>query len=185
MNATDSPLLRLPAELRNYIWSYVIGGQTIRMNLSSTKDRSGLSRKLLDSRTWRPDTNRFSLLRVSRQIYAETGTLVDTLSTFSVVSMLGLCRWLEDMAPWQLDAVQNIRSLELFEQPPFWKLQSLLRLRGLERVKLRLWGSRLQSSVPHEVWAEKMALAFKANFKMTSLFSRAQTETHWLRKWLE
>jgi hypothetical protein len=66
-NARQSPLLCLPAEIRNMIWKYAFSG---KVRVSST---TVVPRK---------DYDRFSLLRVCRQVYHETGVLPYTTNTF-------------------------------------------------------------------------------------------------------
>lgn len=81
-NATDSPSLHLPPELRNRIYSYVLGGNIIAINdhpLSGNVD--GLydvlvarypSVGLLPKETVEPD---LQFLATSRQVYSEARML--------------------------------------------------------------------------------------------------------------
>lgn len=89
-NAT-LPLLQLPAEVRNSIWKYVLGGQIIKPYIPRRVEPDSPRRYVLDTDEEatlsrgleKPDTHRFSLLRVSRQIYTETAVFPYTLSVFS------------------------------------------------------------------------------------------------------
>ncbi|KAH4611199.1 hypothetical protein HBI25_120090 [Parastagonospora nodorum] len=73
----NSPLLRLPAELRIKIWEYALGGKEFRVfyvnsreSLFKTKPSEG--------------NNVFALLRVCRQIYSETAPLSFAVNSFSI-----------------------------------------------------------------------------------------------------
>jgi hypothetical protein len=74
-NQRDSPLLRLPAELRNQIFRYALGGETWNFvvresNRHRVRNCSGFQHAL-------------ALLAVCRQIYAETALLPFSLGSFS------------------------------------------------------------------------------------------------------
>jgi hypothetical protein len=71
-NATFSPLLRLPPEIRNTIYTFVFGIGTILM----IHLRYGLSCRTEGS---------LNLLRVCRQVYTETCLLPYKLNTFDFV----------------------------------------------------------------------------------------------------
>jgi hypothetical protein len=70
-----SPLLRLPAEIRNQIWRLVVGGKVIREQVTKRGRAQMLPRPC-------ERTNTFALLRVCRQIYAETALLPFSANTF-------------------------------------------------------------------------------------------------------
>jgi hypothetical protein len=84
-NAQQSPLLRLPAEIRNMIFIFALSDNIISPTLwhadsdPDPEHTSTVSRSVTGNR---PPLHRFSLLRVSRQIYAETAILPYHLSTF-------------------------------------------------------------------------------------------------------
>ncbi|KAH9873836.1 hypothetical protein IAQ61_004463 [Plenodomus lingam] len=73
----SSPLLRLPAEIRNKIWALSLGGQVMRL-LGSVPN--GSRRVIALSSTERSGV---ALLRVCRQIYAEAAGMPLSLNTFS------------------------------------------------------------------------------------------------------
>ncbi|KAH5409366.1 hypothetical protein HBI46_173170 [Parastagonospora nodorum] len=74
-NSWRSPLLRLPSELRNRIYDYVLGG--VYWNLTDVAPPRGPLPPPLRS----PETYG-ALLRVSRQIFIETATLPFSLGSF-------------------------------------------------------------------------------------------------------
>lgn len=72
-----SPLLRLPPEIRNKIWQYVLGGKLIRV-----EDQKGSRYAKFSSSPSEPD-NAMALLRTCRQVYAEAALMPLLLNTFS------------------------------------------------------------------------------------------------------
>ncbi|KAF7446426.1 hypothetical protein Ptr902_09458 [Pyrenophora tritici-repentis] len=72
----QSPLLRLPPEIRNRIWEFALGGMVYRVK-NPDSDRH---RKLAPSPK---QPAGISLLRVCRQIYAEAAMLPSLLNTIS------------------------------------------------------------------------------------------------------
>jgi len=78
----ESPLLRLPPELRNIIFAYALDHGTVSPHLGTTS----LERRLRKD----PIRKRFGLLFTCRQIYAETALLPYKLNTFSVRGLLPL-----------------------------------------------------------------------------------------------
>ncbi|KAH7069301.1 hypothetical protein FB567DRAFT_614836 [Paraphoma chrysanthemicola] len=80
-NSVNSPLLRLPPELRNKIWAYTLGDTRIHIRKQYPVQRTKSTRAygLVHSRrASRP----LSLLRVSRQVYSDTALLSYHLTTF-------------------------------------------------------------------------------------------------------
>ncbi|KAH5281645.1 hypothetical protein HBI64_168480 [Parastagonospora nodorum] len=86
-NQQESPLQRLPAELRNRIFEYVLSG-----NEYSIETKIG-SFVTIEDVSKAPE-NAFALLEVSRQIFAETALLRLSLSVFSICSAGLLHQWL-------------------------------------------------------------------------------------------
>jgi hypothetical protein len=78
----ESPLLRLPPEIRNRIWAYALGGKVIRQVFTRRKC------VLLPKPQER--INAFTLLAACRQIYVETAVLPFAANTVSIRS----CYWL-------------------------------------------------------------------------------------------
>ncbi|KAF2118572.1 hypothetical protein BDV96DRAFT_679105 [Lophiotrema nucula] len=109
-NATASPLLRLPAELRNKILEYALGGQDVYMELEGV-NRRGKERAFTRQR------NIISLVYTSRQIYSETAFLPYSSNRFSFpepdprhsndASMV-LTTWVQSLLPTQLNTISTI-----------------------------------------------------------------------------
>ncbi|KAF1942647.1 hypothetical protein EJ02DRAFT_163886 [Clathrospora elynae] len=99
-NANQSPLLRLPSELRELICNFTLAGNIIKPAYAS--------------RRWaiRPPKHRFSLLRVCRQIYAETASLPYSLSTFSFSTIY---RYQEFCDVWYHDAKEKKRLIHFVQ----------------------------------------------------------------------
>ncbi|KAI4706352.1 hypothetical protein J4E89_009086 [Alternaria sp. Ai002NY15] len=82
-NATASPLLRLPAEIRNMIFAYALShGDTKLHIIPSIQDGPG-GTGCWKHRSW-PDPVNVSLLYVCRQIHLETALLPYELNIFVV-----------------------------------------------------------------------------------------------------
>ncbi|KAH3914438.1 hypothetical protein HBH56_089250 [Parastagonospora nodorum] len=75
----NSPLLRLPAELRIKIWEYALGGKEFRL-LSGSSRKSSVQPRPSEKK------NAFVLLRACRQIYSETAPLSFAVNNFSIRS---------------------------------------------------------------------------------------------------
>ncbi len=100
---TTSPLLLLPAEIRNIVWEYATTGCTIKLYRA---DHGGLL-------GCPPDAG-FRLMQVCRQIYAETALLAYKLSTFFVTHWsLFHENWPDKLLPIQKNAIKTIRLAEL------------------------------------------------------------------------
>jgi hypothetical protein len=79
----ESPLLRLPPEIRNRIWRYTLGGKVFRQCY-------GTNRRCVLRPEPRERGNIFALLTACRQIYAETSVLPFVVNTFSIQQSWGL-----------------------------------------------------------------------------------------------
>jgi hypothetical protein len=99
--------LRLPAEIRNKIFEYALGGNLIE--IVHTK-RSSLAFKVI-SKTSSSEVKAhllLSLLTVCRQIYYETATLAYSCNSFSFDDGDVLQEWCQGRKRAQLDAVETI-----------------------------------------------------------------------------
>jgi len=79
-NATKSPLLRLPAELRNLIYAYAFDNTTYNF----FQDNKSTEKTLCAGSSTEND---MSLLLVSRQVHAEIAYLPYELSTFDFLGL--------------------------------------------------------------------------------------------------
>jgi len=80
LNAANSPLLRLPAELRNLVYGYVFKGNRYELGgylFTGKRPEEG------NTLIWRKlETNALGLLLASRQLHAETALLPYKLGVF-------------------------------------------------------------------------------------------------------
>lgn len=102
-----SPLLRLPAEIRNEIWKYALGGKVYRGVFDDSK---APSTKLSLPRT--EPANAAALLRTCRQIYAETALMLCSLNKFSFDFAADVCVGVRKLKPIQRRQITAIQ-LEL------------------------------------------------------------------------
>ncbi|KAF9699565.1 hypothetical protein EKO04_002325 [Ascochyta lentis] len=108
----NSPLLRLPPEIRNIIFEHAtrkplrVELYFIRLSRCSISGYSSHSHKTL------PRHIGLKLPQVCRQVYAETAILVYRVNRFSFVTKQSLTKWLSKRLPAQREAIEH---LELFE----------------------------------------------------------------------
>ncbi|KAF3046619.1 hypothetical protein E8E12_011254 [Didymella heteroderae] len=88
---SQSPLLRLPPELRNRIWEYTLGGHVFDVTTRGIFKRR---KRIFKAKVWGLPKNTFALLGVCRQIYAETVLLPYRHNAFNFKS--------EDAFDWAL-----------------------------------------------------------------------------------
>ncbi|KAL1603499.1 beta transducin [Paraconiothyrium brasiliense] len=135
-NATESPLLRLPGEIRNKIWDYAMTGNIV--NIHEDEDESRVDAETMEKvvvvckghtvgvvgednpvrwlSTRAEDKPRlptaFRLCEVSRQIYAEIGTLAYSGSIFVFCSWDDegelVKEWARSLAPAHKNAITDI-----------------------------------------------------------------------------
>ena len=118
-----SPLLALPAELRNIIWSQVLGGTTFDIKCS-VRIPWGVS---VTNTTTSP--HQLALLQACRQIYAETRLLPLTLNTFQFKSEDAFKPWLAKFDITQRAAIQSVRLVT-------WKAKHMVESRGFAPRRL-------------------------------------------------
>jgi hypothetical protein len=107
-NARDSPLLRLPAELRNRVYELVL--YEGRYNFAGNKyvDFDTGWESLDGVKVYAEDHNRLSLLRVCRQLYCDTALLPFSLNTFVFRSRSIRELAKESLSPLQAGAIESV-----------------------------------------------------------------------------
>ncbi|KAH8733045.1 hypothetical protein GQ44DRAFT_766109 [Phaeosphaeriaceae sp. PMI808] len=114
-NSLESPLLRLPGEIRTKIWKYALGYHKIDIGGHNLK-RRWLVGRVRDIRPFcaatyfprnfvRPN---FALPRVCRQIYVESSAFIYTLNTFGFDSYTSLDGWVRDRPLGQKRLVDSV-----------------------------------------------------------------------------
>jgi len=93
-NADESALLRLPPEIRQRIWNYAVHAQTVTIGDVYPNDSQ--------------DYPEQSILRVCRQVHAETCLLPYSHNSFWPDDMDSLAVWLTRRLPEQMAAIQRI-----------------------------------------------------------------------------
>ena len=101
-NQEESPLLRLPAEIRNRIYEYALGlGRTFRMDIRRNANLVGVDKKSKEK-------NCLSLLRACRQIYAEAVLIPFRVNTFVFHGQHIFDEWTSTVLPIRREAVASI-----------------------------------------------------------------------------
>ncbi|KAF2682587.1 hypothetical protein K458DRAFT_390514 [Lentithecium fluviatile CBS 122367] len=103
-NAETSPLLQLPAELRNRIWKFLFPPMIHDIALQHSVMQSGRYRHKALKRT----PNMHAILMVCRQIQAEAAFLPFQLSTFSFLDLV-LFKWLITLVSAERDLIPEVR----------------------------------------------------------------------------
>lgn len=114
-NSRDSPLLRLPPELRNRIYELTLGGLRISVDEMYLRFHKRMPRKTSiqsDSSTSvlpRAYSHAICLFpSTCRQIYSETATLLFELNRFYVSTSAELGAFVGNISPTQRDAITEI-----------------------------------------------------------------------------
>ncbi|KAF2639451.1 hypothetical protein P280DRAFT_550206 [Massarina eburnea CBS 473.64] len=113
-NSSDSPLLRLPAELRTKIFDYVTSGSSVTLTMINCVgsnvepwDTKPCLRSTVPS-TYTPFEHDFALARTCRQIYHETSTMLFSNTAFHVRGPNGLLVFNRLLLPSQRNAVKTL-----------------------------------------------------------------------------
>ena len=103
---SDSPLLRLPAEIRNCIWEYALGGN-IRDLTIFRRDRKCYTEWLIAMSRASFPQHSHALLSTCRQIYAETALLTFSTNEFRFRSKTTF-KWTRDLSKVQKDIIHTV-----------------------------------------------------------------------------
>lgn len=148
-----SPFLRLPAEIRNMIYAYVLGGYI--WSIKMTQDTAGNTRVRADDGI----KNALALLKVNRQIHAEAHLFPYLYNTFAGVHNGHLHDWVKSLTHAKRTCIRAIKRHKrgyvvkamkgqgLTINPAFWMDESKIAdwgLDGLQRIEvevaLQKWG---------------------------------------------
>ncbi|KAF2030026.1 hypothetical protein EK21DRAFT_112319 [Setomelanomma holmii] len=99
-NQRDSPLLKMPPEIRNRIYDFALGGLTFRLQPNDDNEKVANETK---------SKNAIALLAVCRQLYAETAVLPTSLNVFSSHSPIAIHSWTNAMRPANRASVTNLK----------------------------------------------------------------------------
>ncbi|KAF2442627.1 hypothetical protein P171DRAFT_497565 [Karstenula rhodostoma CBS 690.94] len=134
----ESLLLRLPPEIRNKIFRYVLAGLRVEVRAFMAAPR--LYRVGPSNKCRSPSTN-VSLLQVCRQIYNETATLVCSGETLFVATTFSDLKMLHNkLNVAQREALAILRiSTPCMIQIDSLKIQLIGMFKGLKKVELCYW----------------------------------------------
>lgn len=108
-NATNSPLLQLPGEIRNMIFKYAVlsddGWIALIFNRHNFISRSGPSTQACKDQT---SSIAMRLPLVCRQIYSETATLFYSVNCFAFESDDMMLKWLAKRLLAQREAIRTL-----------------------------------------------------------------------------
>jgi hypothetical protein len=153
-NQLDSPILRLPAELRNKIYQYIFGDKVIGLYVlpkipRAKGSRNGEYQRVTKSNIEALSSGRhdnmpqngkpsytFALVKVCRQIYSEARMLPFHLNTFGVPRPDDL-KFLLSVMQLQLSEVRTVRLTTNNGCPTCWSdLQSMSHFDGVQTIEI-------------------------------------------------
>jgi hypothetical protein len=154
-NQQSSILLRLPAELRNNIYSLVLGGKYITIagwgsywvQSKSLDDCYALMCPPEEPEfTWHKfesSKHLLSLLHTCRQVHSETRLLPFALNVFTVETLPVLGKWTANLGP-RINAIHTVRiSSEDHRKPNGCALEYLRLYTGLKELEVSVAGYHL------------------------------------------
>lgn len=103
---SESPLLRLPAEIRNCIWEYVLGGNVRDVTIFK-RDSKRYTEWLIAMSSASFPEHSHALLSTCRQIYAETALLTFSTNEFRFRSKTTF-KWTRDLSKVQKDLIHTV-----------------------------------------------------------------------------
>jgi hypothetical protein len=145
MNANRQTLsfLLLPAELRNHIYAYVLGGETFTIHCWRRYTPYGFETRILRKRR-----AFLALLAVCRQLHYETRLLPFRLNVFRFKSQDAFDPWLNKFALDQQHSIQNICLVTCiagylvegagWRSKPLREVLPVTRLPGLSKVEVEV-----------------------------------------------
>jgi hypothetical protein len=151
-NQRNSPLLRLPAELRNQVYHYALGGRKFEVYRTACKQ----------IRVFQENLPAFALLLVCSQIYAETRLLPYSLNAFEVERIYGMKSLQSCLSLTQCSAIETLivsRFSILHPRNNKTFLPHLTGFKGLKELILACWDLVEKRLKPHsqahltEFWA--------------------------------
>jgi hypothetical protein len=104
----QTPLLRLPAELRVQIWKYALGGKMYQVYCWPSDNYHKNPTRVLNS-----ERNYLSLLRTCRQIYQEARLIPFTSNCFRIKNEAGFQTWLDELDTPQQEAIAELHLVTL------------------------------------------------------------------------
>ncbi|KAJ8115083.1 hypothetical protein OPT61_g3192 [Boeremia exigua] len=145
---TESPLLCLPAELRNIVYAYTLGGNTWSINVSGGQAMSRADNAFKYA---------LAILRVNRQIYEEAHLFPYIYNTFQGRHSGHLRVWIQSLSTVHRESIVCIKHCQrsylirgtngVDVSPVFWMdtpHMTQWRLNGLRRIEIEIalnkWG---------------------------------------------
>lgn len=107
-NQESSPLLQLPAEIRDMIWRYALGGKTFVTSYKINPHTNHITKARL-KRSRRDPRHGTALLRTCRQIFMETASYPITLGSLSCDEPRALVAAVKKLRVYQQKQVSRIR----------------------------------------------------------------------------
>ncbi|KAI4907571.1 hypothetical protein J4E90_009600 [Alternaria incomplexa] len=148
----NSPLLRLPAELRNLIYRYALGDRTL---ILSTIDDETL-------RLYQRDIPAFALLALCKQIHSETVLLPYSLNTFDIDCCFTFKCLVATIPRTHVQAIKklDLRTLAIWGESNYETCMRLKVFSALEEVTFSYAGSTdtLWHRDCEERWAEAVKM---------------------------
>ncbi|KAF2132695.1 hypothetical protein P153DRAFT_354171 [Dothidotthia symphoricarpi CBS 119687] len=138
----NSPLLRLPPEIRNHIWEYAVGGYTVQgLYGASPGHHHRPSLKVFER------TDGLALLRTCRQVFAETALVPWAASLFAFNHPLTMRQVMKKLKGYQRKSITMLRlDVHSPNQIPWWnplrnprRFLTQGQLTGVKHVHLRVF----------------------------------------------
>ncbi|KAL1603993.1 hypothetical protein SLS60_005585 [Paraconiothyrium brasiliense] len=160
-NSTQSPLLRLPPEIRNKIWEYAIGGFNIKVFRTRSCEHLKELSYYADDLSEKLSRPTFHLHKVCRQAYVETAPLIYTLNTFGFYKVSAMDRWIKLRPIGQLQLITSIEVPFSYFSLYIQGLRTKFRKRfpNLKRIGLDEYGATHATKKDETVQESKPAIA--------------------------